>query len=106
MAKFLIQAGYTAEGAKGLIKDGGSGRVAALKKAIASVGGKLEVFYWSLGKDDAIIIADFPDAESAAALSLTIAASGLARTRTTRLLTAEEVDEAAGKTVKYRPPGK
>ena len=106
MAKFLMQASYTVEGVKGLIKDGGTGRMAALRKAAASVGGKLETFYWTLGKDDAILICDLPDAESAAALSLTIAASGFAHTRTTRLLTAEEMDKAAGKAVKYRPPGK
>jgi uncharacterized protein with GYD domain len=106
MPKFLFQAGYTAEGVKALLKEGGSGRAAVVKKAVASVGGKLEAFYWSMGKDDAIIIADLPDAESAAALSLTVAASGMVRTRTTPLLSAEEIDRAVAKSVKYRAPGK
>ena len=106
MAKFLLHVSYTAEGLKGLMKDKASGRAAAAKKAAASVGGKLESIYWALGEDDAIAIADLPDAESAAALGLTISASGLARTRTTRLLTAEEVDTALAKTVTYRAPGK
>ena len=106
MAKFLVHASYTSEGLKGLIKDKAAARVEAAKKAVASVGGKVEAFYWALGDDDAIIVADFPDAESAAALGIAVSSSGLVRTKTTRLLTVEEVDKALAKTVSYRGPGK
>jgi len=106
MPKFLVQVGYTAEGMKGLMKDKAAGRTAVVKKAVASVGGKLEALYWALGEDDVVSIVDLPDAESAAALSMTFCASGVARTKTTRLLTADEVDMALGKTVKYTAPGK
>ena len=106
MAKFLFQASYTPDGVKGLLKDGGSGRLAAIKKSVSSAGGKLESLYWTMGKDDVILIADLPDAESAAALSLAVAASGVARIRTTPLLAAEQVDRAAAISVKYRAPGK
>ncbi len=106
MAKFLVHVSYTAEGLKGLIKDKASGRAAAAKKAIACVGGKLEAIYWALGDDDAIAIAELPDAESAAALGIAISATGLVRTKTTRLLTADEVDTALSKAVSYRGPGK
>lgn len=54
----------------------------AVKKAIASVGGKLEVIYWALGEDDAVSIADFPDLESAAALAIALNASGTVRAKT------------------------
>ncbi len=106
MAKFLVQASYTAEGLKGLMKDKASGRAAAVKKAIQSLGGKLEAFYWALGDDDAVLIVDLPDAESAAALGIATSATGLVRVSTTRLLTADEVDTALGKVVNYRAPGK
>jgi len=106
MAKYLVQASYTAEGLKGLIKDKAAARVAAAKKAVSSAGGKMEAFYWALGDDDAIIIADYPDAESAAALGIAVSSSGLVRTKTTRLLTSEEIDSALAKTVNYRAPGK
>lgn len=33
MAKYLVQASYTADGLKGLQKEGASGRVQALRKA-------------------------------------------------------------------------
>ena len=106
MAKFLIQVGYTADGLKLLMKDKGAGRTAAVKNAVASVSGKLEALYWALGDDDAVAIVDLPDAESASALAMAICASGLARTKTTRLLTADEIDTALGKVVKYSGPGK
>ncbi|MBN9589041.1 MAG: GYD domain protein [Alphaproteobacteria bacterium 64-11] len=106
MAKFLIRVGYTAEGLKGLMNEKAAGRTAAVKKAVASVGGKLDALYWALGEDDAISIVDLPDAETAAALGMALGASGLVRTRTTRLLTADEIDVALGKSVKYRAPGK
>src|SRR5712675_1477192 len=46
MAKFLVEATYTAEGLKGLIKDTASGRKAAVVQALADVGGKLEAIYF------------------------------------------------------------
>jgi uncharacterized protein with GYD domain len=106
MPRFLVQVGYTAEGLKALMKDKAAGRTATVKKAVASVGGKLEALYWVLGEDDAISIVNLPDAESAAAMGMALGASGLARTKTTRLLTADEVDVALGKTVKYGAPEK
>jgi uncharacterized protein with GYD domain len=102
MAKFLVRANYTAEGMKRLIKDKSAGRIAAVKKAAASLDGKVEAFYWALGDDDAILILDMPDAESIAALTIAVAAAGVAVSRTTRLLTAKEIDAAIGKSVKYR----
>ena len=47
MAKYLIQANYVAEGAKGLLKEGGSSRRATVEKLIASQGGSMESFYYS-----------------------------------------------------------
>src|SRR5579885_1956845 len=106
MPKYLVQANYTAEGLKGLMKDKGSGRQAAVSKAITGLGGKLEAFYFSFGETDAVVIADLPDNVSAAALSLQVCASGLAATKTTPLLTVAEIDQALQKSVDYRPPGR
>jgi len=103
--KYLIQASYTAEGAKGILKGGGSARRAAAQQAIESVDGKMEAFYFAFGEDDAFVILDAPDNASLAAASLAINASGAVRTKTTVLLTPEEIDKAAKKTVRYRPPG-
>ncbi len=105
MPKFLIEASYTAEGMRGLTKDKASGRRSAAEKAVASVGGKLESFYFVFGERDALIVCDLPDNISAASLSFAVAASGLIKPKTTPLLTIEEVDKALGKSVTFRGPG-
>jgi uncharacterized protein with GYD domain len=94
MGKYLFEAHYTAEGAKGIAKEGGSARRAAVEKSIASVGGRLEAFYFAFGGSDAIVIADLPDNVSAAAMALAVAQSGMATTKTVVLLTTEEMDAA------------
>jgi len=106
MPKFLVEASYTPEGLKGLLKDGGTGRRAAVEAAVKSLGGKVDGFYFAFGKHDTLVVLDVPDNVSAAALALAVNASGGAVTRTTTLLTPEEVDQAVKKTVQYRAPGK
>lgn len=106
MPKYLIQASYSAEGARGLLKQGGSKRKQAAEDLIKSVGGKLEAFYFTFGDNDAFVIVDAPDNAAVAAASLTVSASGLVSAKTTVLMTPEEVDQAAKKSVKFSPPGK
>ncbi len=105
MAKYLIRASYTPEGAKGVLKGGGSARRKAVEDLLAQVNGKLEAFYFAFGEDDAVIILDLPDEASVAAISLTVTASGGVRTKTTVLMTPEQIDEAAKKQATYRAPG-
>jgi uncharacterized protein with GYD domain len=105
LPKYLFRASYTADGAKGLISEGGSGRVDAAARVAEGLGGKLESYYFAFGEDDVVGILDLPDNVSMAAVNLTISATGLVNTKTTVLLTPEEVDEAARKSVSYRGPG-
>ena len=105
MPKFMVTASYTAEGARGLIKEGGLGRRTAVQKLIESLGGKVEAFYFAYGDKDAFVIADLPDAASGLALSLAVNASGTVRLSTVPLITPEEMDAASKKTVAYKPPG-
>ena len=51
------------------------------------------------------MIVDAPDDEAAAAVSIAINGTGAVRTRTTKLLTVEQIDEALRRTVDYQPPG-
>jgi uncharacterized protein with GYD domain len=106
MPKYLIQGSYSDEGLKGLLKEGGSKRREAAEQSIKGLGGRLEAFYYAFGNDDFVIIVDLPSNVDAAALSLTANASGAVKSRMTVLITPEEVDQAAKKTVKFRPPGK
>ena len=105
MPKYLTQANYLGEGLKGLLKEGGSSRRAAVEKLFGSVGGKVEAFYYAFGDTDLFVIADLPDNITAAALSMIVNAAGAATTKVTVLLTPEEIDAAAKKTATYRPPG-
>ena len=105
MAKYMIKASYTADGTKGLLKEGGSSRRATVQKMVGGVGGKLEAFYYAFGDSDVYAIIDIPDAASAAALSLAINASGTVQLSTIPLLTPEDIDAASKKSVAYRAPG-
>jgi uncharacterized protein with GYD domain len=106
MPKYLIQASYTAEGTRGLLKGGGgTARRTAVQQMAQGLEGKLEAFYYAFGEDDAYVILDMPDNVSMAATALAVSAAGAATVKTTVLLTPEEIDQAARKTVHYRPAG-
>ena len=106
MPKYLIQASYSAEGLKGLLKEGGTKRRAAVEQLAASVGGRVEAFYFVFGSDDIVAIMDAPDNASVAAAMITAGAGGaVTNLRTSVLLTPEEIDQAVQKTVDYTPAG-
>ena len=52
MAKYLLQASYTVEGLKRLIKEGGTSRKEAAAGAIKDLGGTLEAYYYAFGDTD------------------------------------------------------
>ena len=105
MPKYLFEVSYTAEGTKALLKEGGTSRRARVEEMIRGLGGKLEAFYYAIGEPDVYTIADLPDAATAAALSLTVNATGAVQLKTVALMTPEEIDQASKKSVTYRPPG-
>jgi len=106
MPKYLFEARYTAEGAKGLVREGGSGRRDAVAKMMEGLGGKLEAFYYAFGDVDLYFIVDMPDNVSVAATALAVNQAGGATLKTVVLLTPEDMDKAGKKSVAYRPPGR
>src|SRR5215813_1437726 len=106
MPKYLFQGSYTEPGLQGLLKEGGSKRREAAEQLTKGMGGRLEAFYYAFGNDDFVIIVDLPSNVDASALALAANASGAVESRTTVLITPEEIDQATKKTVKFRPPGK
>ena len=104
MAKYLFISHYNSEGIKGVVKNGGTARADAARKAVEGLGGKLESFYFGFGGEDAYVTAELPDNAAAAALAMTASSSGQLGVRTVVLLTPAEVDEAAQRQVSYRPP--
>jgi len=105
MAAFMVQFSYTEQGAKGLIKEGGSKRREATEQLVKSLGGKLVAYYFAFGEYDGIAIVEGVDNIDVAAAALLVGASGAVRTKTTVLMSPDEVDKAARKSGNYRPPG-
>jgi uncharacterized protein with GYD domain len=105
MPKYLMEGSYTLDGVKGVQSAGGTSRRDAVAKLAESAGGSLESFYFAFGDRDVYSILDLPDNESATAVALAANAAGGVALRTVVLLTPEEVDAAADRTVDYRPPG-
>ena len=105
MARYMLEVSYTREGIQGIMKEGGSSRADMVGKMLADLGGSVESFYFAFGSNDVIVIAELPDNATAAAIGLTVGASGAAVTKTTVLLTPAEIDVATHKSVTYRAPG-
>ena len=106
MPKYLWTVSYTHEGARGLMKDGGTKRRKRTEDILKAAGGRLDAFYFAFGEHDVYMIADIPDQASVAAICLAVTASGAATLTTTVLLTPEELDKASEKTFSYTPPGR
>ena len=84
-------------------------REAVAKKVVEGFGGKLHGYFFVLGEYDGLLIAEFPDNESAAACSMRVSSSGgFARFETQALMTAREAQRAMQKVkdagIAYRPP--
>lgn len=105
MAKYLIRGSYTAEGVRGVLKDGGTARVQAVKQLIEGLGGTVEAFYFAFGEDDFVIISDGTDVSGILAGTMAATASGVVRIKTTVLIAPEEIDAASKMLTTYRPPG-
>lgn len=106
MAKYLFEARYTLEGAKGVAREGGTGRRAAIAKMTEGMGGKLEAFYYAFGDVDAYVIVELPDNATAAAVALAVNQGGGATVKTIVLIPPEDMDKAGKKSVDYRAPGR
>ena len=108
MAHYMIEAGYTPEAWKTLLKKP-QDRTKAIRPAVEKLGGSLEGAWFSFGDYDLVLIVEMPDNVSAAAFSLAAAAGGGLRSiKTTPLL---EITEGVGAMKRatqagYRPPGK
>ncbi len=107
MGRYLFQGSYSLDGIEGVLKEGGSGRRKAVEDAVKALGGRVEAYYFGFGETDVYVVVDGIDNETAAAFSMGIGATGaLHAVKTTVLLTPEEIDAAAKKTLSYRAPGR
>ncbi len=97
---------YTPDGLKGLHKEGAVKRRDEGASVATALGGAMLAFYGAFGDTDVFSIFDLPDDEAAAALSIAVNKAGSAKFTISTLLTAEQLDEAFSRTMRYRPPGR
>ncbi len=65
-------------------------RLDAAKRLYKSMGAELKQFYLTLGRYDAVVIAEAPDDETAAKVAITLGSAGNVRTETLRAFTEDE----------------
>ena len=106
MPYYMIQASYSSDAWGSQIKNP-QNHAEAIRPSIEKLGGKLDDVYFTFGEYDIVGIVQFPDNQSAAALSIAAASSGSVKSlKTTPLMTIEEGIEAVNKAGEsnYRPP--
>ena len=106
MPYYMIQASYSSDAWGSQIKNP-QNRAEAIRPSIEKLGGKLNDVYFTFGEYDIVGIVQFPDNQSAAALSIAASSSGSVKSlKTTPLMTIGEGIEAVNKAgdANYRPP--
>jgi len=106
MPLFLSQVAYNENGWQALVSNP-QNRLEAIRPVVDKLGGRIVNAYFAFGDYDFILISDFPDNVSAAALAIAAAAGGAVKTiKTTPLMEAAEGLEAVRKaaTSGYRAP--
>ena len=89
MATYITLINLTEQGVK-TIKDLPA-RLAAGRQAMEANGGKLLQYYLTLGAQEAVVITELPDDETAASVALQQAGLGNLRTTTMRAFTEAEI---------------
>jgi uncharacterized protein with GYD domain len=105
MTRYLVSGKYTPQTTAVLREVGYASRVDALRDALASVGGTLEHFWFTIGEWSFHLIVDVPsDAVNFAIDSMAWSPGAAERFAYQPLYTAEEADAAIAITVDYSPP--
>lgn len=105
MPKFLYTGQYSAGGLAGSLEEGFAVREAEVTKMVESMGGKVEGFYWTYGKNDVVTLVDAPE-DVALAIALAVSSDpDSVQLETNPLLTSADMDAARAKLPKYRGPG-
>jgi len=88
MPTFITLVNYTEEGIENVKES--PARLDAAKAAFRAAGAEIKGFYLVLGRYDMVLIAEGPDAETAAKLALAIGSQGNIRTETLRAFTEDK----------------
>jgi uncharacterized protein with GYD domain len=106
MPFYLIRAAYSGTAAAHMVQHP-QHREAAVRKTCEALGGKMLHFFYCFGDYDALALAELPNNKAAAAMALSVEASGAVRQiHTTVLLSVAEAMEAmkTAQSDKYAAP--
>ena len=108
MARYMVQAAYTAEALAAFVSKP-QDRAAGVRTLMERLGAQLDSFEFSLGEYDVMATYTAPDDTTATAVALAISAAGhLKSFKTTKLLSPEEFLAASQKAsgVSYQAPAR
>ena len=105
MPKYLFTGTYTAEGVRALGAEGGTARLEATERMVASLGGAVVSYDFAMGDVDFVLVAELPEDAAALAAAMAGSASGSMRVRTTRLIPPAELDAVGRLRPDYHAPG-
>lgn len=88
MPTFVLLTSFTEQGVRNVRHS--PERTEHAKEMVESVGGTWRDFFVTMGRYDGVVIADFPDDETAAQAALTLAESGNVTTETLRAFSLDE----------------
>ena len=91
MATYVSLINWTEQGVRGFAQT--AQRADDARRTATSLGGEIRDIYWTLGPYDVVVVAEFPDDETATAYLLAVGAKGNVRTTSMRAFTAEEIQE-------------
>ncbi len=107
MPYYMLQGAYSSEAWAAQVANP-QNRVEVVRPIFEKLGGRIESAYFAFGEYDVVLIVEFPDNVSAAAISVALNAGGAFKSaKTTPLMTIEEGTEVMRKAggTGYRPPG-
>ena len=96
MPTFVSLTNYTQDGIELLAEMDEDEFLQQSRAEAAAHGGEIKDVYFTLGRYDAVVITEFPDAESATKTLMSILQDGAAETETMRAFTESETRELIG----------
>ncbi len=89
MPTYIFLSNWTEQAAKDA--KNALGRAEQGRATVEQAGGRVLGTWWTQGRYDVVVAAEFPDDEAASAVALAVGMSGYARTETLRAYGAEEM---------------
>lgn len=95
MPTYVSLANFTEQGLKEYAQT--ADRAEDTRQTARRLGGEIQHTYWTLGAYDVVLVAEFPDDETATAFALAVSSRGFIRTASMRAFDDDEIRGVIGK---------